>query len=55
MPAAIVEGLGERYAFLELADARNADGRAALPAPLRELVDRVERLPAIAELVAATR
>lgn len=53
-PAAIVEGLGERYAFIELADARNADGRAALPPPLRELVDRVERLPAIAELVAAT-
>ncbi len=51
-PAAIVDGLGETYRFTELPDARETAG--ALPPALRALVDRVERLAAIAELVAAT-
>ena len=54
-PAAIVAELGERYTFTELSDARSAEGRAALPAVVSSILDRIERLPAIGELIAATR
>jgi len=54
VPGAIVDGLGERFTFTELADARGSEGRTSLPAVLRDLLDRVERLPAIGELIAAT-
>jgi 2-methylcitrate dehydratase PrpD len=53
--AAIADGLGERYTFTELSDATSSAGRAALPTAVGGLLDRIERLPAIGELVAATR
>jgi len=51
-PEAIVEGLGERYSIGELPD---ATARPALPEALRESLDRIEKLPAIDELLAVAR
>lgn len=53
--SAIVDELGERYTFAELDDARSGAGRAALPTAAGALLDRIERLPTIGELIAATR
>ena len=51
---AILDELGERFTFTELADAQSSDAGTALPVAARALLERVERLPAIGELIAAT-
>ena len=49
-PDALVRGLGETFAFASLANA----SAPAVPEAVRGLIARIERLPSIRELIAAT-
>lgn len=51
-PEALVEGLGERYTFGDLPD---ATAHPVVPDALRGVIDRIEKLPALDELLAAAR
>ena len=49
-PEAISDGLGERYTFVDLPDALD---KPALPDALRDAIGRIEKMPAIDELLYA--